>query len=122
MGGGGKWDPLVKYCLDSYCVEIDVVGMAEALRGFIDTFDKHHVMVVEVISRWCPDTDTFLCQYGELGISLWEFIGISHLPFKGRLMEEYIPFNTYFEMLSPTCQRLFKVFSEFNDISVLYGS
>lgn len=94
--------------------------MAEALRGSIGSFDKHHAMVAEAISRWCPDTNTFLCQYDELGISLWEFIGVSHLPFEGRLMEEYIPFNAHFGM-PITCRRLFQIFSEFNDINILYS-
>lgn len=58
---GGKWDALIGYCFDYYRVNIDVVGMAEALRGFMSSFNKHHDMVAEAISRWCLDTNTFLC-------------------------------------------------------------
>lgn len=105
--GGRKWEALIEHCLSNYRTEIDAVNMVEALRGSIGSFNKHHAMVAEVISRWCPDTNTFLCQYNKLGISLWEFIDVSHLPFEGRLMEEYIPFNKHFEMLSSTFQRLF---------------
>lgn len=113
LARGRKWEALI---------EIDVVGMAEALRGSIGSFDKHHAMVAEAISRWCPDTNTFLCQYGELRISLWEFIDISYLSFEGRLMEEYIPLNAHFETLSTTCRRLFQIFFEFNGKNVSYGS
>lgn len=81
--------------------------MAKALHGSTANFDKHHEMAADVVSRWDPDTNTFLYQYGELGIWLWEFIGVSHLPLEGRLVEEFIPFNAHFEMLSTTCQRLF---------------
>lgn len=107
-------------CLNHYCMEIYIVGMTEALHGFIGNFDKHHAMVAEAISKWCSDTNTFLCQYRELGISLWKFIGVSHLPFEGRLIQEYVPFNK--QTLSSTCQRLFQIFFEFNDVSVSYGS
>lgn len=96
--------------------------MAKALHSSISSFNKHHVMVVEAISRWCPDTNTFLRQYGKPGILLWKFIGIRHLSFEGRLMEEYIPFNAHFNTLSTTCRRLFQIFFEFNDINVLYSS
>lgn len=57
-----------------------------------------------------------------LTILLWEFIGVIHLPFEGRLMEEYIPFNAHFETLSTMCRRLFKIFFEFDDINVSYGN
>lgn len=65
---GRKWEALFKYCLSNYRIEIDVIGMARALHGFIGSFDKHHAMVAKAISRWCPNINTFLCQYSELGI------------------------------------------------------
>lgn len=37
-------------------------------------------------------------------------------------MGEYIPFNVHFETLSTTCQRLFQIFYEFDDINVSYGN
>lgn len=70
LSGGSKWEALIEHHLDNYHIEIDAVGRVEALRGSIGNFDKHHAMVVEAIPRWCPNTNTFLCQYGELGISL----------------------------------------------------
>lgn len=55
-------------------------------------------------------------------LALWEFIGISYLPFEGKLMEEYIPFNAHFDTLLVTCQRLFQIFFEFDDICISYGN
>lgn len=120
--GGSRWEAFTEHCLNNYCTKVDVVGMAEALHGSINSFDKHNAMVTKPILRWCPDTNTFLGQYDELGISLSEFIGVSHLHFEGRLMEEYIPFNAHFKTLSTTCRRLFQIFFEFNNVSVSYGS
>lgn len=37
-------------------------------------------------------------------------------------MEQYIPFNAHFKTLSTICQRLFQIFSEFDDINILYGN
>lgn len=59
--GGSKWETLIGYCLDQYHTKIDTIGMVEALRGSINSFDKHHAMVAEAILRWCPDTNIFLC-------------------------------------------------------------
>lgn len=58
-----KWESTMEHCLSNYHAKINVVGMADALRCFVGSFNKHHAMVAEAISRWCPNINTFLCQY-----------------------------------------------------------
>lgn len=60
----------MEYCVDRYHIEIDAVGIAEALLGSVSNFNRHNAMLGEAFLRWIPDTNTFLCQYGELKISL----------------------------------------------------
>lgn len=60
--GGSRWEALIEHYLNNYHIERNVMGMAEALDGSVGNFDKHQVMVAEEISRWCPNTNTFLCQ------------------------------------------------------------
>lgn len=45
------------------------------------------------IARWCPNTNTVVTCYGELGISLWDVYRITGLPIVGEMYNEFFPPN-----------------------------
>lgn len=51
--------------------------MGEVVRASVGVIDKHREMMLEAFPRWCPVTNTFFTGYGEVGITLWEFLIIS---------------------------------------------
>lgn len=93
--------------------------MTEAIKESIDTINCRNAMMIEALQRWCPDTNEFFTWYGEVGITLWEFVAVSMLP-TIRDLFEYIPSNQEITTLPEVTQSLFHIFAMFNMDKVPY--